>query len=357
MSAIGINVSADGRHDAASLRAIGATWARIVARRHIDISGTLSSYRAAGINVLLVLDRMSIEEYGLVDSANLAASTTVAVSDYLRRYGQYVSAVQPGNEPDHTSPSSWTLSLADFTTLGRTARQALPGRLVVSGGLVSGQPSYLSGADLSWCDAVAIHPYLRDAPNPTDLEDIPDVDVLVRDYAAFGKQLWITEWGWWGTDEQRGAEEVRDMIGWAASNRDVGVFCYFAMDDAMVWPFGLYRADGTPKPAAERFRSQAAGAVLVALPAPGGATVPPPLVPIPSEDAALSEAWRALWQAVVPDLDYHADWAIPTFWREHVGELGSPVAFEIDGGGGVTFQPFAQRIVRYSPDRGVEMVA
>ena len=78
---------------------------------------------------------------------------------------------------------------------------------------------------------------------------------------------------------------------------------------------------------------------------------------MPTEDLAIATAWRSLWQAVVPSLDYHEGWAIPAYWREHFSELGSPIGFEIDGGGGITVQPFTHGILRYRPDAGVDRVA
>ncbi len=78
MSAIGMNVAADGRHGSDALRALHCTWARIVARRDTDISAALYDYRANGIGVLLVLDRLSIEAYGSVDGERLAATAELA---------------------------------------------------------------------------------------------------------------------------------------------------------------------------------------------------------------------------------------------------------------------------------------
>jgi hypothetical protein len=383
MSAIGMNVSADGRHSAASLRALHVTWARIVARRHLDISGLLASYQAAGISVLLVLDRMSVEDYGPVGRSDLALSTTLACADYLGRYGRYVTAWQLGNESDHVSDSSWTMRLDDFVLMGSAARATLPGRLLVAGGLTSGRPSYLDGADLAWCDAIAIHPYLRDAPDPNDLEDIPDVDVLVGEYQQFGKQVWITEWGWWGDERARGSEEVRGMLGWAASTREVGVFFYFCMDDAMVPPFGLYDDQGRAKLAVSQFRSQAVGAISVPLPRPGEVPAPPPPPPPPpapprppapppppppppgpvppvGELAPVTAAFAQLWQAVNPSLPYNeaiAGFALPRYWREHLAEMGSPLGPEIDEPGGTKVQAFTRGVWRWSGDDDIEQVA
>lgn len=366
MAKIGINVSADGRHSGASLRGLNATMARIAARRGVDQTDILTDYRANGIGVLLVLDRLSIEAYGPVDSANLASTAAVAIGDYARRYDTLVGAWEVGNEADLESESSWSLSQADLTTLGQTARAALPGRRLVLGGLASGQPSWLDGADLGWCDSIGLHPYLKDA---TPGNDVPDVNELVTVYAAYGKPLWITEWGWWGDDEERGAAEVGDMTAWAAGTGSVETFLYFCVDDAMVAPFGLYRADGTPKPAAEAFKVAAISATALPAPVPVSDIVAP--APSPADPSriplevptmpALTQCLQRIWQAVVP-LPYDdtiATFGLPAYWREHLAELGSPVGQEIDDDehDGCKLQPFALGVLRWRPDGTVERAA
>jgi hypothetical protein len=191
--------------------------------------------------VLLVFDRLSVEEF---DDAGAAFGW------YDLRYGHLVEAWQIGNEPDLESPSSWSMTVEDLVALGHVARAYLPGRTIIAAGLASGQPSYLTGQDISWCDAIAVHPYLKDM---TPDNDLPDVDELVAAYQQLGKPVWITEWGWWGDDETRGAAEVADVVTWAAATDQIGAYFHFCADDAMVAPFGLYRADGTPKPAVEAF--------------------------------------------------------------------------------------------------------
>ena len=72
----------------------------------------------------------------------------------------------------------------------------------------------------------------------------------------------------------------------------------------------------------------------------------------------LTQAYRQLWQAVVP-LPYDETietFGIPTYWREHLAELGSPLGPEIDEGDGKTIQSFVLGIVRWTGD-GVERVA
>jgi hypothetical protein len=247
MSSIGLNVDRSGRHDPALIRGLGATWIRIVTLPDLDLSDYFRRCRSAGLKILLVLARESGGDY-----AALAA-----------RYATLVDAWQIGNEADHVSPSSWTMQPSELAALGRSARAILPRpHVLVCAGMASGHPEWMAGMDLSWADAVACHPYAKDAPSAGDIEDLPDADVLIR---AYGDQanlpVLVTEWGWWSDDEPRASEEVRDMVGWAGRTADCEVLFYFCTDDQMVPPFGLLRSDGAEKPKARAFKEQSALAI------------------------------------------------------------------------------------------------
>jgi hypothetical protein len=246
MASIGLNIARDGSTPVETIRGLNVTWVRIVGMPDVDLSGYFLSLKAAGLKILLVLARESGGDY----------------ARYTRLYGSLVDVVQIGNEPDLASPSSWTMAQGDLAALGRAARMAFPRPMPLAcAGLASGHPEWLAGVDLSWADAIAFHPYLKDAPNPTDIEDLPDVDGLVDGYAAYGLPLLITEWGWWDDREPRASEEVRDMVGWAARTGDIEAFFYFCASDGMVPPFGLLKANLRDKPRAPVFREQAAQAI------------------------------------------------------------------------------------------------
>jgi hypothetical protein len=245
MSSIGLNVDRSGSHDPALIRGLGATWIRIVAMPEHDLSDYFAHCRAAGLKILLVLARESGGDY----------------QRYWDRYEHLVDAIQVGNEADLVSPSSWTMTQAELVSLGRTVRALFPLTPLVCAGLASGHPSWLDGMDLSWCDAVACHPYAKDSENPADLEDQPDMQPLIREYARFGKPVLVTEWGWPSDDEPRASEEVRDAIRWASQTDEIEVFFYFCISDSMVPPFGLLGPRGGQKPKARAFKEQAALAV------------------------------------------------------------------------------------------------
>jgi hypothetical protein len=247
MASCGLNVDREGRHDPDLIRSLGATWLRIVALPDHDLSDYFRRCRGAGLKILLVLARESGGDY-----AALAA-----------RYATLVDAWQVGNEADLDSESSWTMNSTELASLGRAVRGILPRpHVLVTSGMASGHPEWLDGMDLSWADAVACHPYAKDAPSPDDIEDLPDADVLVRAYGEkTGLPVLVTEWGWWSDDEPRASQEVRDMVGWAGATGNCEVFFYFCISDSMVPPFGLLRANGREKPKAKPFKEQAPLAV------------------------------------------------------------------------------------------------
>lgn len=259
MSKIGLNVAADGRHDVRMLHALGVTFIRVVPRFEYDIAAYLDTCRQASIDVLLTFARESFMR------PEDSATRRNDLQQWKQMYGQYATWVQAGNEPDGAGGSSWAMPQNEFVALGHDVRTIFSDVPVISGGLASGHAEWLDGADLSWCDALAIHPYLKDAPNPGDIEDLPDVDAFIATYARFRKPIVITEWGWWGDDRSvlneqaraRAVAEVADMTQWAAQTDDVLGFAYFCADDAMVVPFGLRDASGNDKPKAIPFTKYA----------------------------------------------------------------------------------------------------
>jgi GH25 family lysozyme M1 (1,4-beta-N-acetylmuramidase) len=267
MASIGQNVARDGSIPPEDVVAAGASWIRIVAMAAENQEDYLLRCEDRGLKVLLVLARESFADGGTVEL-------------YRSRYEGLVDALQVGNEPDLESESSWTMTQGELASLGRAVRAAWPGIPIVCAGLASGQPDWLEGMDLSWCDAISFHPYLKDAPNPDDIEDLPDVTGLTEAYARFGKPLLITEWGWWSNDDEgRAAEEVRDMVRWAANTDLIEVFFYFCASDSMVPPFGLTYEDGTPKGRYHTFKDEAAHAVESGWPIPVSPPAPEPPAP------------------------------------------------------------------------------
>lgn len=246
MADIGLNVDRNGTTPLRDLQSLHATMARIVLMPDMSSLQTVKDYAVAGIRNLGVIARESFVDDAWKDDAGLRLQLLA----YQEQYGPYLTAWQIGNEPDGEGESSWKMDQASYTRLIRVARETLGNYvIIISGGLCSGQPQWLENVDLRYVDALAVHPYLKDAPNDKDIEDLIDIPVLLDAYEPYAQGLpfVITEWGWWGEYSSRGEEEIYDMVQWAAGSKRIVGFFYFCYSDAMVPPFGLFRADGKSK--------------------------------------------------------------------------------------------------------------
>lgn len=214
---LGINVAGRSEQQPAAIAALGARWARAVAYPDANITAWAHGCHDRGVRVLLVLASESIGQ----DPNGWEARITA----YRDRYGSVVDAWQLGNESDHVSPSSWTMSHADLNRLLKVGRQVLGfNAYIVGPGLVSGQPQWATGVDWSPVNALAVHPYAKE-PNTPALRDM----LIAYHQATPDKALWVTEYN-------------ARTIGMAAYLRDFPgldaalAFCY---SNSMVPGFGL----------------------------------------------------------------------------------------------------------------------
>lgn len=269
-----MNVDARGSFSPGELVASGAVWVRCVAHLGVDLSAWLDGCALAGIKVLLVLDKDT-----LTGDPSEWPTRMAAVRD---RYAGRYSAVQPANESDHESPSSWTMSPADYSLLLKMARlQFGDDAYIVAGGLASGQPWYLDGVDLSPVNAIGVHPYGR-RPEQDGWEETPGnfgyVHDLLDAYAAYGKPLWVTEIG---VSRQEVSDRFQALYAKAiletcARRPDTEAVLWFAWHDSMVDGFGLIGKKGGKKDAYRAFAEAAQ------LDAPfDGPAVQPPIPPPP----------------------------------------------------------------------------
>lgn len=114
---------------------------------------------------------------GLASIVTLAReSFALSLPDTIASLPTDADWVVVGNEPDGEGISSWRQSPADFLELLRECvpliRQRCPDAQVVAGGLVSGQPGWLTPivAELvSLVDAVDVHPYAKTADEAREL--------------------------------------------------------------------------------------------------------------------------------------------------------------------------------------------
>lgn len=226
----GLNGPADGRLSPQFYQLMGARWIRLVLKPEHDLTDWIQDAHRRGLKVLGVIARESMRDddwWGMC-------------AEYGARYPM-LDAVQPGNEPDHESPSSWTMAPSDLNDLLAAANVGFPdGMTIVGPGLVSGQPSYLDAVDLDLVDALAIHAYGRRPDNLQNWDEVPGnfgtLAELFDSYRRFQKPLWCTEWGV-STDqvsEEFQSRYVEAMMKAFKLRTDVPVSIYFCVDDGMV---------------------------------------------------------------------------------------------------------------------------
>jgi hypothetical protein len=197
----GINVSADGRPAVSELRdklglPVGSII-RFVVRPSINQLPYLENLRVQGYLPLGIIANESFEA-GLGSYAALAHWIA-------ETYGNWFWGLQVGNEWDHRSPSSWTLSEAELDALLWTfwnIRIARGGHWkLVLGGSVSGDPeNRMDEPDLEAVDYIAVHPYGQRPSedwNPGRPWGFGNVTDLIERYhlVAPGKCVLVTEYG------------------------------------------------------------------------------------------------------------------------------------------------------------------
>lgn len=234
------------------LEAAGCNSVRIVAEAGVE--EYVNSCLDAGLDVLPDLARESFPPYQWPDLDWEMAPEIVA--RYLVSMPG-IKKLQVGNEPDHRSPSSWTMAPTEYARLVRIVRDvaAKLGRrlLIYSAGHASGDAGagYLEAAGCAGLiDVVCVHVYGR-SPDPgwtgpgASFGYVMD---LLAKYRRYGKRLAVTEYGA-RSDEVGEHEQARYLGAMARRLLAEGVESYlFAWGDD-VGGYGLHRHDGSQKPA------------------------------------------------------------------------------------------------------------
>lgn len=286
----GMNLDAwnpDGRPAAAELHAIGVRWVRLEFKAFPDayqqIDSYITAYRSAGIRVLLIVDYSSYTHGGLgtpgvngTDNEwdDYIAGFTVAVGELAAHYGNDVDAWQVWNEPDLLAcdpgvydPCVPAHKYGPMLCAVQAAIGAHSHRPVVTAGLASGQPSFLSDAISAaggtlCADAVAVHPYGQRAPDdwPDPTWGFGNMSDLLTAYQAFGVPLWISEIG---TDDQTNQADYLTNVyalirgSFLQADPPVTRVFWFCWSDAMVLPHGLLDEAGDPKPSYTAYEQSA----------------------------------------------------------------------------------------------------
>jgi hypothetical protein len=261
-------------------------------------------YHQAGIRSLIILTYDTYPGWPALDAPD--SEWDSYIEHFARRAGQIASLLSPWqpafqvwNEPDHPAYPGYAPTLHP-EVFGRMLRHTYneikavdPNALVVTAGLVTGNPAWLTqvieslGGDLP-ADIVAFHPYGQrpdpDWPHPDWLFGY--VGNLLNAYYEAGKRrpIWITEMGvqeeHLGNNREQVAEFLRRYYR-AITTRfsdKVGQLFWFCYSDGMVPTFGLTDQAGNPKPAFHAFRNMAAPPVFGPLEAvaPPAAAQPEP---------------------------------------------------------------------------------
>lgn len=160
-----------------------------------------------------------------------------SIEDLLAAY-PFVKFWQIGNEPDHVSPSSWTLSQADYSDLIDVCKSVLASKVLIGAGLVSGDSEWLKGVpSAKFLDAIAVHPYGQKPDSWTEEWGFGYASDLINTYKQYDKPIWVTEFGWDSDNQQERAGYHAEMLR-SLAKVGVAVALQFAFTDD-VPGFGL----------------------------------------------------------------------------------------------------------------------
>ena len=153
---------------------------------------------------------------------------------------------QMGNEPDLSSPSSYTQTPAAFSADLQWAVDHLSAPYLVAGGLASGRPDYLVGVDLADVDAIAVHPYgQRPGSFPRPDWGFGEVATLIERYRNWDHPIWVTEFG--GNQHDFADPHKRlvyiDRMVDHLEQVGVAVACLYCLSTVMHPDFGLTPAE------------------------------------------------------------------------------------------------------------------
>jgi hypothetical protein len=276
----GINIdpaNPAGNPTAQQLKLAGVRWVRIEwksSQGYALYDPAIAALRAAKLKVLLLVDYASVPGKPASDAASSEWTSYLQTFDsgldaIAAHYADGVDGWQVWNEPDLPKQPGYDpgvpadqygkLLLAAVGTIHKHST-----RPVITGGLASGNPGYLTQAKQSagalTVDAVAVHPYGQRAPDnwPSASWGFGNMSTLLNAYLAFGKPIWLSEIGTNDTSSATFQADYLENVYTLAKNSfgaKVPVVLWFCWSDGMVSPYGLLDGSGQPKPAYTRYQS------------------------------------------------------------------------------------------------------
>lgn len=327
----------------------GIQTVRFPLRRDTDDSWFVAELRKRQIAVTVVLASDSVSDY---------PSFAEAITDYKERYWHLSVNWQIGNEPDHVSPSSWTLPAERLNVYTTIARDVLgPEAYITLGGLVSGDPSYLDHVDLRSVNAIGVHPYGKWPSSTSPREGWgygPVADLLLAYREKLNTRnakrvaIHVTEYGVPRGEIPNVEAYLRDMAHAIAATGLVGDINQFCLSDKDVAPYGLFDQSGTLQSALPTLRPEA---VAPSQPSPVAPAPEVPEVvrpPAPQFGNPLDAVYFEVWSAVRLDIAYNPEFGVPYFWRQNYRVLGAVLGPErLSADGLEVYQPFVGGIVAY----------
>jgi hypothetical protein len=242
----GVNVTQDGSDFPAG--EVGP-WRRFVVSddRAVEIA---RRYRDNGSRVIAVASKQVIH--------NLGNNTQTTPARFFDLFG-FCDAVQVWNEPDGAGSESDITDRNTYQTWlwafrDEASRRQWKGTLLAAG-LVSGNPSYLMGLDMSGGYHLCLHPY-----DQRPYADYPDwghgdIDSLLdayRPYLPAGTKYWLTECARTTQMELVQANYASTLIHTLVKREDVDAALWYCWKDwhlgSVARPFGMVREDRSPKP-------------------------------------------------------------------------------------------------------------
>lgn len=233
-----------------------------------------------------------------------------------------------------------------------------PNQRIAHGSIVDGQPSSLQ--ELNWVDVdyADCHEYGKVSRNWSGdpMTGVLDVTkyrrVLPARIGIIISEIGMSSWPDEANPDSETPESeafqaayLEDIMGYGRIVPDLYLITWFAYHNHR--GFGLYRAEnGSRKQSYWAFQRAA-----------GGPTEPkPPEPPMPEPTTIPEQSYRAWWAAVRHDAEYNHGFEIETYWREHMGELGPTLDDHEYSDGGYQWRTFQSGALRWSSDKGVELV-
>ena len=346
MSALpGLNGPADARLDPNFYALLGSRVVRFVLKPDVDLNPWIDEAHGRGLSML-----------GVIANESMGGMTSVGAARFYReRYGDTLEYLQVGNEPDHVSPSSWTMSPQVLNHFMAVFSVEFPDTPIICGGMADGRPEYLDELDPDLYDIVGVQCYGQRPNDSEDWSETPgnfgNVQRLLPLYVQHsgGKPVAVTEIGLSTKEVSRAfqARYVGSMLTTLMSLPYCVLAIIFCADDAMVPEFGLFDENGNPKPSAAAFM-RAAGPIVKPEPEPEPILM---ALPIP--------IYRQMWQAHMPTASFQETWGVEKFWMEQDRwkKLGAVTSMTEYRKGKEAWRTFVGGVIHWNDDTGGELIA